>query len=99
VGEIGGPQDVLDTEVMALAEPKLVVHEGDRHVALEVLGRRHLEAGEVVNAGGLRVEPGQEAGDPIEAGFDEDDFELREALKGSGENPPGDHLGQAEGGE
>ena len=77
-------------------QPDFVVHERARHVAMEVLTRLQPDPGQVVRLG-LPVQLGEEAGDPEEAGLDEDDLEAREALEGAGEDPPGDDLSEREG--
>src|ERR1039458_1342582 len=42
VREVRRPEDVLDPELVALPEAEFVVHEGDGHIASEVLARLEL---------------------------------------------------------
>ncbi len=95
--EVGRPQDVLDADEMTHVQPDLVVHERDRHVAVEVLTRLQAQIREVVRPGDLAVELAEEAGDPVEAGFDEHDLETREPFERSGEDPPRHDLGECQG--
>ena len=54
-----------------MLETNFVVHEGERHVALEVLAGLQAQTGQVVGTIHLAVELGQESGHPIEAWLDE----------------------------
>src|SRR5438552_3817529 len=83
VGIIGGPEDVLDAEVVAALEPEPVGDEGGVDILAEVLARHPLEMAldmpalaEVVVIDRL-----EEEGDPADAGLDRHDLTARELLE------------------